>query len=115
MSDTPAVREYTLFNYSNEHTHPHTLLPSLLLVPAVPRACSDIVHSSIAASPGSEAMVFSPHTPPVSLCLSLPLSSLTPAPSLSLSATRCLSLLSFFFFCVPGLKQERELALRRRV
>lgn len=76
----------------------HTFLPSLLLVPAAPTACIDIVHSSIAASPASEAMVFS-RTP----CQSP--SPLTPAPSLSHSAARCLSLLSFLY-CVPGLRQK---------
>lgn len=70
------------------------VLPSLLLVPAAPTARSDIVHSSITASPGSEAMVDLPHTPPVSL---LPFS-----PSL---------LRSVFFLLllrVPGLKRERR-------
>lgn len=68
----------------------HTLLPSLLLVPAVPTACSDIVHSSIAASPGSEAMVFSltpRQSPSASLSLSPLLLPRPHSPSLPLAAS----------------------------
>ncbi len=72
------------------HTLTHTLLPSLLLVPAVPRACSDTVHNSIAASPGSEAMVLSltpRQSPSASLSLSPLLLPLPHSPSLPLAAS----------------------------
>lgn len=55
------------------------VLPSLLLVPAAPTALSDIVHSSITASPGSEAMV-----DPPSHSASLPLAFLPLSPPLRL-------------------------------
>lgn len=70
--------------------HTHTLLPSLLLIPAVPKACSDIVHSSIAVIPGSEAMVFSltpRQSPSVSLSLSPLLLPRPHSPSLPLAAS----------------------------
>lgn len=104
----------------NTHTQRLSLsfLPSLLLLPEVPTACSDIVHSSIAASPGSEAMVFSltpRQSPSASLSLSPLLLPHPHSPSLQLTASSSLSLCSLLLLLLvsQGWRESESRALRR--